>query len=54
MDSTPLSSKRMKTRWLKRGGSLEGWFSGEDDKIEKYLHETSRKMINNLKLVTFT
>jgi len=53
MDSTPPSSKRMKNRGVKRGGCLEGWFSGEDDKIEKYLHETSRKM-NNPKLVTFT
>jgi len=26
---------------------------GEDEKIEKYPHETSRKMINNPKLVTF-
>jgi len=36
-DSTPFSSKRMKTRGIKRGGRLEGWFSGEDGKIEKYL-----------------
>jgi len=53
MDSTPPSSKRMKTRGVKRGGRLEGWFSRKDEKIEKYLHETSRKMINNPKLVTF-
>ena len=26
---------------------------GEDEQIEEYLHETSRKMINNPKLVTF-
>ena len=43
----------MKTRGIKRGGHLEGWFSGEDEKIEKYVHETSWKMINNPKLVTF-
>jgi len=54
MDSTPPSSKRMKTRGVKRGGPLEGWFSREDDKIEKYLHETSIKIINNTNLVTFT
>ncbi|KAK7353684.1 hypothetical protein VNO80_19135 [Phaseolus coccineus] len=31
----------MKTRGVKRGGRLEKWFSGEDDKIEKCLHETN-------------
>jgi len=53
MDSTPPSSKRVKTHGIKRGERLKGWFSGEDEKIEKYLHETSRKMINNPKLATF-
>jgi len=53
MESTPPSSKRMKTRGVKRGGRLEGWLAGEDEKIEKYLHETSRKAINNPKLITF-
>jgi len=53
MDSTPSSSKRMKTHGIKRGGHLEGWFSGEDKKIEKYLHELSRKVINNPKFITF-
>jgi len=53
MGSTPPSSKRMKTRGVKRGGRLESWFVGEDEKIGKYLHETSRKAINNPKLITF-
>ena len=53
MDSTPPSSKRMNTRGINRGGCLEGWFSRENEKIEKYLHKTRRKMINNPKLVTF-
>jgi len=53
MDSTPPSSKRMKTRGVKRGGRLEGWFLGEEEKIEKYLHETSRKAINNPKIISF-
>jgi len=53
MDSTPPSSKRMKTHGVKRGGCLESWFSGEDEKIEKYLHETSRKTTNNPKLISF-
>ncbi|KAK7373096.1 hypothetical protein VNO80_06493 [Phaseolus coccineus] len=35
MDSTPPSSKRIKTRAVRRGGRLEAWFSGEDEKIEK-------------------
>jgi len=52
MDSTSPSSKRIKTRAVRRGGRL-AWFSGEDEKIEKYLHETSRKAINNPKLISF-
>jgi len=53
IDSTPLSSKRIKTRVVRRGGRLEAWFSGEDEKIKKYLHEASRKAINNQKLIFF-
>jgi len=53
MESTPPPSKRMKSKGVKRSGRLEGWFAKEDEKIEKYLHETSRKAINNPKLVTF-
>jgi len=54
MEPTPPSSKRVKTRVVRRGGRIEAWFSGEDEKIEKYLHETSRKTINNPKLISFT
>jgi len=50
MDSTPPSTKRMKTYGIKRGGRLERWFSGEDD---KYLHEASRKVVKNPKLISF-
>jgi len=53
MNSTPSSSKRMKTRGVKRGRRLEKWFSGESEKIERYLHETSRKITNNPKLISF-
>jgi len=53
MASTPPSSKRMKTGAVKRGGHLKNWFSGDDEKIEKFLHESSRKTINNPKLITF-
>jgi len=53
MYSTFPSSKRMKAHGIKRGGHSEGWFSGKDEKIQKYLHETSRKVINNPKLITF-
>jgi len=45
MDSTPPTSKRMKTRVVGKGGRLENWFSGEGEQIQKYLHETSRKVI---------
>ena len=53
MDSTPPSSNRMKSRGVKRGGRLESWFSGESEKIDKYLHETSRKLINTPKIISF-
>ena len=53
MESTPPPFKRMKSRGVKRSGRLEGWFAGEDEQIEKYLHETNRKAINNPKLITF-
>jgi len=53
IDSTSPSSKRIKTREIRRGGRLEAWFSGEDEKIEKYLHETNRKVINNPELISF-
>ena len=54
MASTPPSSKRMKTREVRSGGKLEGWFSGESELIDKYLHATSRKIVNTPKLVSFT
>jgi len=54
MAGTPPSAKRMKTRIVRSGGKLEGWFSGESELINKYLHETSRKSVNTLKLVSFT
>jgi len=50
----PPSAKRMKTRAVRSGGKLEGWFSGEPELINKYLHETSRKIVNTPKLVSFT
>ena len=33
---------------------MESWFSGESELIEKFLHETSRKIVNTPKLVSFT
>jgi len=54
MVSTPPSSKRMKTRVVRSGGKLEGWFSEETKLIDKYLHEISRKIVNTPKLVSFT
>jgi len=53
MDSTPPTSKRIKTRVVRSGGCLEGWFSGDNELIEKYRFETSRKVINNPKVVSF-
>jgi len=54
MDSTPTTSKRFKTKVVRSGGRLEGWFSGDNELIEKYRFETSRKMINNPKVVSFS
>ena len=53
MESTPPTSKRVKTRAVRSGGRLEGWFSGDNDLIEKYKFETSTKVMNNPKVVCF-
>jgi len=34
MDSTPPTSRRVKSRGVRSGGRLEGWFSGDNDLIE--------------------
>jgi len=44
----------MKTHGVKRGGPLKSLFAGDDENIEKFLHETSRKAINNPKLFSFS
>jgi len=54
MAATPSSVQRMKIRVVRSGGKLEGWFYGESVLINKYLHETSRKIFNTPKLVSFT
>ena len=51
MDSTPPTLKRVKTRVVKSGGRLEGWFSVDNDLIEIYRFETSTKVRNNPKVV---
>jgi len=53
MESTPTSSKKMKTKVVRSGGKHESWVSGESELIEKFLHERSRKVINTPKLVSF-
>jgi len=52
--TTHPSAKRMKSRVVRGGGKLESWFSGESELIDKYLQETSRKIVNTPKLVSFT
>jgi len=54
MAGTAPSTKRMKSRAIKSGGKLEGWFSGDADLINKYLLETSRKSVNTPKMASFT
>jgi len=39
---------------MRSGGRLEGWFSEDNELIEKYRFETSRKVINNQKVVYFS
>jgi len=53
MESTPPTLKRVKTRAVRSGGRLEGWFSGDNDLIERYRFETSTKVMNNPKVVCF-
>ena len=53
MESTPPTSKRVKTRAVRYGERLEGWFSGDNELIERYRFETSTKVINNPKVVSF-
>ena len=53
MDSTPPTSKRIKIRVVRSGGRLEGWFSRDNELIERYRFETSTKVINNPKVVSF-
>jgi len=53
MESTPPTSKRVKTRAVRSGGRLEGWFFEDNDLIERYRFETSTKVINNPKVVSF-
>ena len=53
MESTPPTSKRIKTRAVRSGGRLEGWFSGDNELIKRYHFETSTKVINNPKVVSF-
>jgi len=50
MESTPPTSKRVKTRAVKFGGRLEGWFSGDNDLIERYRFETSTKVMMEIKI----
>jgi len=53
MESTPPTSKRVKTRAVRYGGRLVGWFFGDIELIERYRFETSTKVINNPKVVSF-
>ena len=38
---------------MRSGGRLEGWYSGDNELIERYRFETSTKVINNPKVVSF-
>ena len=50
------SPRRKKSRAIKgttRVGHLETWFSGDNEKIESFLHEMSKKVINTSELLSF-
>ena len=49
----PFGLTRIKTRVVRSGGRLEGWFSRDNELIERYHFETSTKVINNPKVVSF-
>jgi len=53
MESTPPTSKRIKTRIVRSERRLEGWFLGDNELIERYRFETNTKVINNPKVVSF-
>jgi len=53
MESTPPSSKRMKNKNSKKEWKTRELFSSDLDLINKYLQETSRKMINTPKVISF-
>jgi len=53
MESNPPTSKRVKTRAVRSGGRLEGWFPGDNELIERYRFETSTKVIKSPKVVSF-
>jgi len=53
MASSSHSPKWNKSRAIKRAGHLENWFSGDNDNIEKFMLEISRKVINTPKLLSF-
>ena len=38
---------------MRSGGRLEGWYSGDNELIERYRFETSTEVINNPKVVSF-
>ena len=53
METIPPTLKRVKTRAVRSRGRLENLFSGDNELIEKYRFETSTKVINNPKVVSF-
>jgi len=56
MASSSNSPKRKKSRAIKEttwGDHLETWFLGGNEKIESFVHEISREVINTPKLLSF-
>jgi len=47
------SPKRKKTCTTKRVRHLQKWFSSDNEKIENFLYQSSRKAINKPKFISF-
>jgi len=53
MASSSRQKQKGKGKQTTSQGVLEGWFAGNEEDINAYIHETSRKQINIPKVLDF-
>ena len=53
MASSSRQKQKSKGKQTTSQGVLEGWFAGNEEGINAYIHETSRKQINIPKVLDF-